>query len=122
MRVLLLRELDPRSPGSPGMGTWLGLALPGGVVILLVMAAIELRPRKNGSRFKARLSATYLDETTAFLYGTKRRELEHRETMSMLVEQDADGAPPLRDVDLDRGIARLRPRSGPPDPETGQLQ
>ena len=104
------------------MGTWLGLALPGGVVILLVMAAIELRPRKNGSRFKARLSATYLDETTAFLYGTKRRELEHRETMSMLVEQDADGAPPLRDVDLDRGIARLRPRSDPPDPETGQLQ
>ena len=104
------------------MGPWLGLALPGGVVILLVMAAIELRPRKNGSRFKARLSATYLEETTAFLYGTKRRELEHRETMSMLVEQDADGAPPLRDVDLDRGIARLRPRSDPPDAGTGQLQ
>ncbi|MBE1501894.1 hypothetical protein H4696_008994 [Amycolatopsis lexingtonensis] len=43
------------------MGTWLGLALPGGVVILLVMAAIELRPRKDGSRFKARLSATYIE-------------------------------------------------------------
>ncbi|MEU4250780.1 DUF6191 domain-containing protein [Amycolatopsis sp. NPDC026612] len=104
------------------MGTWLGLALPGGVVILLVMAAVELRPRKNGSRFKARLSSTYLEETTAFLYGTKRRELEHRETMSMLVEQDAEGAPPLRDVDLDAGIARIRARSDPPEPENRQLQ
>jgi hypothetical protein len=104
------------------MGTWLGLALPGGVVILLVMAAIELRPRKNGSRFKARLSATYIEETTAFLYGTKRRELEHRETMSMLVEQDAEGAPPWRDVDLERGIARIRPRSEPQEPENRQLE
>ncbi|MCR6488806.1 DUF6191 domain-containing protein [Amycolatopsis sp. OK19-0408] len=104
------------------MGTWLGLALPGGVLILLVVAAVELRPRKRGSRFKARLSATYLDETTAFLYGTKRRELEHRETMSMLVETDADGAPPLRDVDLEAGTARIRPRSDPPEPENRQLQ
>jgi hypothetical protein len=104
------------------MGTWLGLALPGGVVILLVMAAIELRPRKDGSRLKARLSATYIEETTAFLYGTKRRELEHRETMSMLVEQDAEGAPPWHDVDLDRGVARIRPRSGPEDPGNRQLQ
>jgi hypothetical protein len=104
------------------MGTWLGLALPGGVVILLVTAAIELRPRKSGSRFKARLSATYLEETTAFLYGTKRRELEHRETMSMLVEQDAQGAPPRRDVDLERGIARIRPHSDPREPRNGQLQ
>ncbi|SFW71236.1 DUF6191 domain-containing protein [Amycolatopsis australiensis] len=104
------------------MAIWLGLAIPGGVVILLVMAAIELRPRKDGSRLKARLSATYLEETTAFLYGTKRRELEHRETMSMLVERDAEGAPPLRDVDLDRGVARIRPRPDPPEPETGQLQ
>ncbi|MEU7786678.1 DUF6191 domain-containing protein [Amycolatopsis sp. NPDC049159] len=104
------------------MGTWLGLALPGGVVVLLVVAAIELRPRKDGSRFKARLSATYVEETTAFLYGTKRRELEHRETMSMLVEQDAEGAPPWRDVDLDAGIAKIRPRSDPPGPENGQLQ
>ncbi|WP_460442280.1 DUF6191 domain-containing protein [Amycolatopsis stemonae] len=68
------------------------------------------------------MSATYLEETTAFLYGTKRRELEHRETMSMLVEQDAEGAPPLRDVDLDAGIARIRPRSGPRGPENRQLQ
>lgn len=104
------------------MGPWLGLALPGGVAILLVMAAIELRPRKDGSRFKARLSSTYLEETTAFLYGTKRRELEHRETMSMLVEQDAEGAPPRRDVDLDAGTARLRPRPEPPEPENRQLQ
>ncbi|UOZ06867.1 DUF6191 domain-containing protein [Amycolatopsis sp. WQ 127309] len=104
------------------MGTWLGLALPGGVVILLVMAAIELRPRKNGSRFKARLSATYVEETTAFLYGTKRRELEHRETMSMLVEQDADGAPPRRDVDLDAGTAVLRPRPAAREPGNRELQ
>ena len=104
------------------MGTWLGLALPGGVVILLVMAAIELRPRKSGSRFKARLSATYIEETTAFLYGTKRRELEHRETMSMLVEQDADGAPPRRDVDLDAGTAVLRPRPAAREPENRELQ
>jgi hypothetical protein len=40
----------------------------------------------------------------------------------MLVEQDAEGAPPLRDVDLEAGIARIRPRSAPREPENRELQ
>ena len=40
----------------------------------------------------------------------------------MLVEQDAEGAPPLRDVDIEAGIARIRPRADPPEPENRQLQ
>jgi len=91
------------------MMTWLGLAIPGSVLLLMAVAAFEMRP--NGrKRLKKRLSTTYVDEMTAFLYGTKRMELDNRETMSMLLDGDvAQGAPPGHDIDLDRGVAVLRP-------------
>ncbi|HKN54494.1 MAG TPA: DUF6191 domain-containing protein [Amycolatopsis sp.] len=87
---------------------WLALALPGGVVLLVIVGAWEVRPGNRRSRFKKRLSATYLEETTAFLYGTKRTELDHRDTMSMLFEEEAQGAPPRHQVDLEGGVARIR--------------
>jgi hypothetical protein len=40
------------------------------------------------------------------LYGTKRFELDHRDSMSKMREEDAQGAPP--DVDLENGVIRLR--------------
>jgi hypothetical protein len=101
------------------MMTWLGLALPGGVLLLMAVAAFEMRP--NGrKRLKKRLSTTYMDEMTAFLYGTKRRELDNRETMSMLLDGDiAQGAPPRHDIDLDRGVATLKSQHPDPDPPPG---
>ncbi len=95
------------------MMTWLGLALPGSVLLLMAVAAYEMRPRGR-KRLKSRLSTTYVDEMTAFLYGTKRMELDNRETISMLLDGDlAQGAPPAHGVDLDRGVVVLRPT----DPE-----
>ncbi|GAA3574371.1 DUF6191 domain-containing protein [Amycolatopsis ultiminotia] len=91
------------------MQTWLALGLPGMTLLLVAVGAWEMRPKRKPSRMKARLSSTYLDEVTAFLYGTKRAELDHRDSVEMTLEQEAQGAPPLGAVDLDRGILVVRP-------------
>jgi hypothetical protein len=97
-------------PGrSRGMETWLGLAVPGGVLLLVAVGAYELRPRKQRKRPGTPLSATYVNEFTALFYGTKRMELDHRDSMSLMREEDAEGAPPGLGVDLDRGVVVLRP-------------
>ena len=44
---------------------------------------------QRGRRTGTPLAATYTDEVTAMLYGTKRLELEHRDSMSMMREEDA---------------------------------
>jgi hypothetical protein len=86
---------------------WLGLAIPGGVLLLMAMGAYESRKRRK--RPGTPLSATYVNELTAVFYGTKRMELDHRDSMSMMREEDAQGAPPGLGVDLDRGVVVLRP-------------
>ena len=65
--------------------------------------------REAAKRTGKRLSATYVDEYTAIFYGTKRMELNHRDSVEMLREEDAQGAPPRLGVDLDRGVVVLRP-------------
>jgi hypothetical protein len=50
--------------------------------------------REAAKRTGKRLSATYVDEYTAIFYGTKRMELNHRDSVEMLREEDAQGAPP----------------------------
>ncbi|QRP50624.1 hypothetical protein I6J71_05775 [Amycolatopsis sp. FDAARGOS 1241] len=87
----------------------LSFALPLATLLLVLVGAWEVRPKKKPSRLKRRLSSTYLDEVTSFLYGTKRTELEHRDSVEMTLEEDAQGAPPLGDIDLDRGVVTLRP-------------
>jgi hypothetical protein len=89
------------------METWLGLGLPGGVLLLVALGAYESRKRRK--RPETPLSATYVNELTAMFYGTKRVELEHRQSMSLMREEDAQGAPPRVGVDLDRGVVVLRP-------------
>jgi hypothetical protein len=89
------------------MEMWLGLAIPGGVLLLMAMGAYESRKRRK--RPGTPLSATYVNELTAVFYGTKRMELDHRDSMSMMREEDAQGAPPGLGVDLDRGVVVLRP-------------
>ena len=82
--------------------------IPGGVLLLVAVGAYELRPSKQRRKPGTPLSATYVNEITALFYGSKRTELEHRESMSMMREEDSEGAPPLG-VDLDRGTVVLRP-------------
>jgi hypothetical protein len=87
----------------------MSIALPAATLLLVIVGAWEVRPGRKPSRLKRRLSSTYLDEVTSFLYGTKRNELEHRDSVEMTLDQDAQGAPPLGMIDLDRGVAIVRP-------------
>jgi hypothetical protein len=87
---------------------WLSFSIPGGVLLLMALAAFELAPRKRRKRAGTPLSATTFNEITAFLYGTKRMELDHRDTQSLMREEDAQGAPPRMGVDLERGVVHLR--------------
>jgi hypothetical protein len=96
------------------MESWLSLAIPGGVLGLVALGAWELQPRKRRRRPGTPLSATYVNEITALFYGSKRTELDHRDSWSMMREEDAQGGPPLG-VDLDRGVVVL----GPDDVRTG---
>ncbi|HEV2780331.1 MAG TPA: DUF6191 domain-containing protein [Actinophytocola sp.] len=98
------------------METVLSLAIPGVPILLVAVGVYELRRQKRRNRPGTPLTATYINEFTAMFYGTKRMELDHRDSMSMMRKEDAEGAPPRVDVDLDRGIAVLRPEdrdSGP---------
>lgn len=91
------------------MERWLGLAIPGGVLLLLALAAYESRPGKRRQRPGAPLSATCVNEVTALFYATKRVELDHRDSMSLMRDEDAHGAPPTLGVDLDHGVVVLHP-------------
>ena len=90
---------------------WLAFSIPGSVLLLMVVGWYETRRRKRRGTRGPMLSETYVNEFTALFYGTKRTELDHRDSWSMMRDEDAEGAPPA-DVDLDRGTAVLR-RDGP---------
>ncbi|HVX46690.1 MAG TPA: DUF6191 domain-containing protein [Mycobacteriales bacterium] len=83
----------------------IGIPLPAVLVLLF-----WLYDRRRGKAPAAGMSGTYTDEFTAVFYGTKRMELEHRQTVSMMRDDTEQGAPPRVRVDLDRGTARIRPR------------
>jgi hypothetical protein len=76
------------------------------VLLLVAVGAYETLPRRRRRRTGSRLSATYVNEITAMFYGTKRTELDYRDSWSMMRDEDAEGAPPLG-VDLDRGTVVL---------------
>jgi hypothetical protein len=62
---------------------------------------------KTGKRAKSSFSEITVNEYTALFYGTKRRELDHRDAWSMMRDEEAQGAPP---VDLDGGTWHVTPR------------
>jgi len=80
---------------------WRGVSRVG--VAARCRGAYETLPRKRRQRTGPRLSATYVNEITAMFYGTKRTELDYRESWSM-----------MRDEGLRRRAA-ARGRSGPGD-------
>ncbi|SDT19305.1 DUF6191 domain-containing protein [Actinopolymorpha singaporensis] len=85
-----------------------GLTIPAVVVLLVVFWAYDKVQQRRGRRQGTPLSSTYLNEFTAVFHATKRTELEHRESVSLIREEDPQGAPPFG-VDLDRGVVVLRP-------------
>lgn len=85
-----------------------GLTVPAVVVLLVVFWTYDKVQQRRGRRQGTPLSSTYLNEFTAVFHATKRTELEHRESVSLIREEDPQGAPPLG-VDLDRGVAVFPP-------------
>lgn len=86
---------------------WL-IPLP--VVLLVFVGLLELRQHRRDRRRGTPLSGTFTNELTAMFYGTKRVELDHRQSMSLMAEQEAQGAPPGDRIDLDSGSVILPPR------------
>jgi hypothetical protein len=92
------------------VATLLEWSIPGWVLLLVAVGLWELRRQAKRRKPGTPLSATYINEFTAMFYGTKRMELDHRDSMSMMREEDAEGAPPHHGVDLDRGVVVLPPK------------
>jgi hypothetical protein len=90
------------------MGFFWAMAFPILVVLLFLLAVLEVwgrrflpwRRRGDGSCLA---SAVATEEVEAILGGTKQHELEQRQVQLMLVDDQADGAPPRTHVDLDAG-------------------
>lgn len=61
----------------------------------------------TGERTSTRLAAAGVEEITAFWYGSKRDQLDHRAAQTMLRDEESDGAPPRDRIDLTTGRAVL---------------
>ncbi|MBF6192260.1 DUF6191 domain-containing protein [Nocardia implantans] len=83
-------------------------SIPGWVILLVLVAVYEMTVNKRRRRRRTPISGTFTDEFTALFYATKRMELDHRESVSMLRDEQGQGAPPLAAVDLDDRKVVLR--------------
>ena len=98
------------------MGAVFALTLPGLVVLLLVLAAVEhawsrlgRRSRLHG-RERHALSAGGMDVFSAALVPGKAMDLEQQRVRELRRDDVEDGAPPYARIDLDSGVAYLDPR------------
>jgi len=94
------------------MGALWAMSLPGLVVLLVVLAALErlglwasnrswLPWRRKHGGMPA--SSAGFEELDAFFGSGKRHELDQRSSSLVLRQEEDDGAPPLMKVDLDKG-------------------
>ena len=94
------------------MGVLWAMSLPGLVVLLVVLAALERfglwasnrswlpwRRKRGGSP----VSSAGFEELDAFFGAGKRHELNDRSHSLMMRQEQGDGAPPNMAVDLERG-------------------
>ncbi|MCE7010430.1 DUF6191 domain-containing protein [Kibdelosporangium philippinense] len=80
----------------------LALSGPAAVLLLILVGSWELIRKKRRKQSGTPLAETYINEFTAVFYGSKRMQLEHRDSVAILREEDAQGAPPSA-VDLAKG-------------------
>jgi len=96
-----------------GAGVLFAITLPGLVILLVVLAAVEHAWSRLGRRSplhrRARhaLSAGGMDVFSAALFPGKAIDLEEQRVREMTREDVDDGAPPYGRVDLDGGVAYL---------------
>jgi hypothetical protein len=89
------------------MGWVWAMSIPGLVVLLVVLAALERfglwAGRRSwlpgrGHRTKATISGAGVEEFGAFFYAGKRDELEYRKSELVLPDSESSGAPPEFDL------------------------
>ena len=91
------------------------LTLPGLVILLVAVAAVERFGRWLGRdwlpwrRGRPLVSAAGFDELAATLYAGKRIELEQRRAELVLCVDQHDAAPPHGRLELCNGVATYRP-------------
>jgi hypothetical protein len=88
------------------------VSIPLLVLMLIGLALLERvlsRARRAQKHGGMPMSGVAYDEFTAFLYGTKRHEIEERTTRSLMREDEEDGAPPNQ-IDLDGNRVVMRKR------------
>ena len=103
------------------MGTGLGLlvmtSVPGLVILLITVAAIDRMGLAANARFRLPwrkpedrrpVASSGVDELQALFTPTKRYELDERRTSLILRDEEGDGAPPRTKIDLDEGTAIIR--------------
>jgi hypothetical protein len=94
-------------------GVLFAITLPGLVILLVVLAAVEHAWSRLGRRSplhrRARhaLSAGGMDVFSAALFPGKGIDLEEQRVRQMTRDDVDDGAPPYGRVDLDSGVAYL---------------
>jgi hypothetical protein len=85
----------------------LAFGLP--VVALLGLGWLIIR-HTTGKRTKRTFTEITVSEATAIFYGTKRRELDQRDSWSMMRDEETQAAPPDGPaIDLDGGTMTIRP-------------
>jgi hypothetical protein len=85
------------------------LAFGAPMAALLALAWLIVR-HTTGKRTRRSFTEITVSEYTALFYGTKRRELDHRDEWSMMRDEQAQGAPPGGPaIDLDGGTLTFRP-------------
>ncbi|WP_052847350.1 DUF6191 domain-containing protein [Streptomyces avicenniae] len=89
------------------------MTLPGLVILLIGMAFVDrvLVAWRGGGH--GGVSATGFEMLHASLLPGKEHELQQRETMTLLRDEEGDGAPPHSNVDLDHGKAVIHLRDIP---------
>jgi hypothetical protein len=97
-------------------GVLFALTLPGLVVLLVVLAAVEHAWSRLGlpsplhRRARHGLSAGGMDVFSAALFPGKAVDLEVQRVRELRRDDVEDGAPPNRRIDLDSGVAYIDAR------------
>jgi hypothetical protein len=94
--------------------TVLAWSIPGGTLSVVGVAVYELLRQRRRKRKGTPLATTTVNEITAMFYGSKRMELDHRDSVAVMREEEPQSAPPLR-LDPDDGVVRL------PRPDAARL-
>jgi hypothetical protein len=96
-----------------GIGALFALTLPGLVILLIVVAAVEHAWSRMGRRSpvprrqRRALSASGLDVFSAALVPGRTIDLDQQRTREIRRDDVDDGAPPFTRIDVDSGIAYL---------------